>query len=335
MPRRFIVVRHGQRLDEVDSTFAESAAAPWDPPLTEHAQVQCREASQRLRDAGFDKIDRLVSSPLLRCLQTSHAVLREHGALPLDKMCVHMGLAEHLNARNTRMVGREDDPALRDPQDWLFGPGGFDGRAVEFSDAFKDAVIGFVGELPEFPESVGDSCVRYERTLRDLATGPEAIPEDATALCVTHGQAVTAIYQMIKPDMMVYQCDHLAYVALEWTGGPDDDASTAPSTDAAEGVDSGSEDPRTKQPPRGWRFLGSWGVHAMPDPDLVADDDDEPSAPAMEPGGGWDAEQADGDEGRGAGRPAAARSSESELGGDAEGALRSGGGSERDEEAGG
>ena len=45
--QRVIVVRHGERLDNVDYTWTETAARPYDPPLTEKGVEQARDTGKR------------------------------------------------------------------------------------------------------------------------------------------------------------------------------------------------------------------------------------------------------------------------------------------------
>ena len=88
-----IVIRHGERLDCVDYTWAETAARPYDPPLTEKGVEQARDAGKRFvgkvcresRDSNptdtlthththTQEIHCIVSSPFLRCLQTAQLI---------------------------------------------------------------------------------------------------------------------------------------------------------------------------------------------------------------------------------------------------------------------
>ena len=45
--QRIIVIRHGERLDNVDYMWTSTAARPYDPPLTEIGVQQARDAGKR------------------------------------------------------------------------------------------------------------------------------------------------------------------------------------------------------------------------------------------------------------------------------------------------
>ena len=45
--QRIIVIRHGERLDCVDYSWTDTAARPYDPPLTESGVQQARETGKR------------------------------------------------------------------------------------------------------------------------------------------------------------------------------------------------------------------------------------------------------------------------------------------------
>eukprot|EP00271_Cylindrocystis_brebissonii_P013086 TRINITY_DN32667_c0_g1_i1.p1 TRINITY_DN32667_c0_g1~~TRINITY_DN32667_c0_g1_i1.p1 ORF type:complete len:447 (-),score=72.26 TRINITY_DN32667_c0_g1_i1:265-1605(-) len=68
-------MRHGERLDVVDPTWAVKAQRPWDPPLTDWGKWQSFQVGARLRAEGYG-VTRIVCSPYLRCLQTAVEVAR-------------------------------------------------------------------------------------------------------------------------------------------------------------------------------------------------------------------------------------------------------------------
>lgn len=50
-PEQFvIVVRHGERVDFVDSSWIQSSSSPYDPPLTAVGLEQAREAGLKIKD---------------------------------------------------------------------------------------------------------------------------------------------------------------------------------------------------------------------------------------------------------------------------------------------
>ena len=84
------IVRHGDRRDFVDPTWARRAARPEDPPLARSGIVQARAVARRLRG---ERVAHLFSSPFLRTVETAH-----HVAAALDlRIKVEPGLSEWLS----------------------------------------------------------------------------------------------------------------------------------------------------------------------------------------------------------------------------------------------
>ena len=48
--QRVIVIRHGERLDNVDYSWAETASRQYDPPITEAGVAQANEAAKKFVD---------------------------------------------------------------------------------------------------------------------------------------------------------------------------------------------------------------------------------------------------------------------------------------------
>ena len=92
------LARHGERLDydqlKKGVVWANDAARPWDPPLTpageEQGALLGSGAAVHASRLGLPPITRVISSPLLRCMQTAAAAAEKLG-LPVS---VEPGLAE-------------------------------------------------------------------------------------------------------------------------------------------------------------------------------------------------------------------------------------------------
>jgi len=84
------IARHGNRLDFVNPSWFETAARPYDPPLSNDGVVQARELGQRL--AG-EKICHIFASPFWRTVATA-CEIAEILDLPI---AIEEGLSEWLN----------------------------------------------------------------------------------------------------------------------------------------------------------------------------------------------------------------------------------------------
>ena len=71
MTRTVWLVRHGNRADFADPTWARAAMRPDDPPLAESGIVQSLALARQLRG---QRIAHLFSSPFLRAIETAHFI---------------------------------------------------------------------------------------------------------------------------------------------------------------------------------------------------------------------------------------------------------------------
>jgi broad specificity phosphatase PhoE len=85
------LVRHAHRLDFIQPEWFDTAVYPFDPPLSEQGQVEANALAEHLSQA---KIDRIVTSPFLRTIQTA-APLARTLELPIQ---LEWGLCEWLCA---------------------------------------------------------------------------------------------------------------------------------------------------------------------------------------------------------------------------------------------
>ncbi|KAI5690693.1 Histidine phosphatase superfamily [Leishmania braziliensis] len=76
-PAHIFIVRHSERLDLRDREFAKSYSRPHDSPITEDGFVLARKLGEYLvSHYHIDPVDVVIlSSPLLRCVQTSDGIV--------------------------------------------------------------------------------------------------------------------------------------------------------------------------------------------------------------------------------------------------------------------
>jgi hypothetical protein len=151
------IVRHGERLDNVDETFLQTSETPWNPPLTENGKQQAVKTGKFLKDKNISTI---YTSPFLRCVQTTIGILEgmectssttttstttetTETTAPLVVVKVEAGLGEFLNAN-----WFDKDPVLP-PSTWEHLPG---------LDPTYESVL-----RPVYPETSTAMMVRYSR----------------------------------------------------------------------------------------------------------------------------------------------------------------------------
>ncbi|RDX87145.1 hypothetical protein CR513_31423, partial [Mucuna pruriens] len=90
-----VVMRHGERFDNFEPSWAATAARPWDPPLAKAGRERAFKMGRMLRQSLGFPIRRVFVSPFLRCIQTAvelvaslSAVDDGHGAVANDGVSV-------------------------------------------------------------------------------------------------------------------------------------------------------------------------------------------------------------------------------------------------------
>ena len=119
MSQRIWIVRHGNREDFQNPGWARTAERPYDPALSADGETQAREVGRSLRG---EPVDRILSSPFLRTIQTA-----SHIADALDlPVCLEPGIGEILpDIQGMPALLSREEQARRFPRiDWSYSAAG-------------------------------------------------------------------------------------------------------------------------------------------------------------------------------------------------------------------
>jgi len=207
----FAVVRHGDRLDHVPEqwvNYRHRAAFPNDTPLTSEGMARARQTGQLLK-AETSKSDRppftmIVSSPYLRCAQTACCIAEELGGISIH---FDLDLGEIFDER--AMAGDvKDKRQHRAPKELeiLLKP---DFPSSEF-ERDKDNEICIRGKVQDFPESFEKARMRFCAKVNKLVK--QAASELVSIVIVTHGDAVSAVLDMLRTNEQCKKVPFCGYV---------------------------------------------------------------------------------------------------------------------------
>ncbi|KAJ6679375.1 hypothetical protein OIU79_019189 [Salix purpurea] len=86
-----VVMRYGDRIDNVEPSWITTATRPWDPPLVEEGLSRAFRTGQQLKTKLGFPIHRVFVSPFLRCIQTAYEVVTALSAVNdgPDAVCCH------------------------------------------------------------------------------------------------------------------------------------------------------------------------------------------------------------------------------------------------------
>ncbi|CAH2063386.1 unnamed protein product [Thlaspi arvense] len=213
-----LMMRHGDRIDQFQPLWLDSAPRPWDPPLVQDGMVRAFRAGQRIRSQIRFPIHRVFVSPFIRCVQTASEVIAALSAVDFDpnatsskdvlsidkstlKVSIEFGLSEMLNTIAIK-------PEIA-PKDWRFDFIISDLEAM-FPDGMVDRNVDPVyKEMPQWEETV-EACT--ERFLNVVKTLADKYPSE-NLLLVTHGEGVRTTFASIK-GVDVYDVEYCACAEL-------------------------------------------------------------------------------------------------------------------------
>ncbi|CAH9108408.1 unnamed protein product [Cuscuta epithymum] len=210
-----VVMRHGDRLDNVDPLWVTKAERPWDPPLHQDGKARAFAVGNRLRPDLGSPIHRVFVSPFLRCLQTASEVIRalsitsgsttDPNAVSSDhseiKASVEMGLCEMLNTQAIR--------ANVAPKDGDFKFNISECEAQLPTGTIDQNAKKIYKKLPDWEEPVAAARVRYMEVAKALAD--KYLSENL--LLVTHGEGVGSVYATVT-GATVYEVDYCGFTIL-------------------------------------------------------------------------------------------------------------------------
>ncbi|XP_022769658.1 uncharacterized protein LOC111313260 [Durio zibethinus] len=214
-----VVMRHGDRLDNFDAKWVQTAERPWDPPLTQDGLARAFRTGRTFRTHLPFPIHRVFVSPFLRCVQTASEVVAALCAVDdnlnaksstdvvsIDsskvKVSIEYGLCEMLSREAIRL-----DVA---PKDGIFRFNVPQLEALLPSGTLDHTVEPVYKELPRWEETVMGTRTRYEQIIKALA---DKYPSE-NLLLVTHGEGVGVSVSGFLGDVTVIEVGYCAYSEL-------------------------------------------------------------------------------------------------------------------------
>lgn len=111
-PQVFWIMRHGDRLNNVDRQWKKTARYPHDTPLSELGHNQARDVASHIVENDTN-IQHIISSPFLRALETANPLSQQLGMpIKVEKSVWETGCAEgpplHLHAASNQFSLDDD-----------------------------------------------------------------------------------------------------------------------------------------------------------------------------------------------------------------------------------
>ncbi|DBA67670.1 TPA: hypothetical protein ACH3X2_001262 [Trebouxia sp. C0005] len=197
-----IVMRHGERIDEVDKSWSAIAKRPFDPFLSDHGQDQAKKVAAKLKKYDIKKV---YISPFFRCLQTASFAAEGLGIQPQD-WTVTCAVGEFMNPKLMVKKGGKCPPG--DINTWFFeGDGLKDHVHKKLPSTTASKMQVGRPNFGQYPENLLISRRRFSKAF-------QAIAEEANGdnvLIVTHGDGVNASVTRIWPWALSHPVLHTGF----------------------------------------------------------------------------------------------------------------------------
>ncbi|TPX69343.1 hypothetical protein SpCBS45565_g02587 [Spizellomyces sp. 'palustris'] len=195
LERVVYVVRHGERIDQIDPSWVNTAPEPHDPPLTKLGVAQAQRTGEYIAEDrqrnGYNTALTVLSSPFYRTLQTAegiiHGVTKQSGLAERPALYLYPPLSEWL------AIDYFPEPL---PHDSFT----HSNRIGQFP-FLKPPKVDFPSPLPPYPES---RIEMRQRFLHSFLHAIENYSSPSTHLIlVSHGAGCQAIPQQLAAAQIV------------------------------------------------------------------------------------------------------------------------------------
>ncbi|KAJ5073391.1 phosphoglycerate mutase family protein [Anaeramoeba ignava] len=182
MKRSIWIIRHGERIDDVDENWEKTAKNKYDPTLTENGKQQAFKTGKRLKN---ESISLIFSSPFLRCLQTAKAVADQ---INLEINC-EQGLSEFIN--------KNWFPSINDIKLEL--------EFFQNQNQFEKINQNYQSFITiSNPETIQEMFQRYQNTANKIIQNYQ----NQNILFVTHGYGISSIVQLFMEEDFISELDY-------------------------------------------------------------------------------------------------------------------------------
>eukprot|EP00736_Rhodelphis_marinus_P014178 Rmarinus@m.27279 len=192
---KVILVRHGERIDDVSESWSLSAERPFDPPLTTNGIKQADLTAKRLADAG---VTHVFSSPFLRCVQTALPIARAIG----QSIRLEDGFSEWVKP-SYFPLGLPDRSCLTVPVRLESNLGSRSNRDLSAAGIEPSLIDWTQHSHTAFPPAWESPTCMASRVEKALAGVLQNLGSRDVAVVVTHGYGIQMAVESLMPDLFV------------------------------------------------------------------------------------------------------------------------------------
>lgn len=207
-----VVMRHGERIDEVNKEWSAIAPRPFDPFLSEHGEEQAKKVAAKLKKFNIKKV---YISPFYRCLQTASFAAEGLGIPPQD-WTVSCAVGEFMNPKMMVKKGGKCPPG--NINNWFFEASGLKEHVLKKLPKQVASKINFEQTtFGRYPENLLISRRRFNHAYADIADKVDG----ENVLVVTHGDGVNASVTRLWPWAISHPVLHTGFTVAARDVQPD------------------------------------------------------------------------------------------------------------------
>lgn len=212
--KRIVFIRHAQRLDEVDSQWADMAERPQDTPLTSMGIQQSRYLGEWIsQQAWYPEINSFFVSPFVRTVQTAHFALESLNSASTVPLTVPLNIEYGLSEGAAWM---SNNNKCRTP--WHLKAADLYCISTHINLSYQAVKIPEFHEGPVYPGRPVEKELWYDRcaqTIWRLVRMSEY--SDKTIVLVTHAGCVGLLVHSLSGRALP-MVGHTAVTSLIWNG---------------------------------------------------------------------------------------------------------------------
>ncbi|CAG8469904.1 16096_t:CDS:1 [Acaulospora morrowiae] len=232
MPLTLFLVRHGERMDHVESSFLYTTPTPYDPPLTPRGKRQAEKTGAYIYDIRLETIDKdrdhqrnaeyvIYVSPFLRTVETAvgiaEGISTSQSNLPASaiKLRIESALAEwHTAAYYAQAVPNSIITTRVEELHRLTASGQ---PFFEVDWTYKPVF----DQLPDYPEGIYEVSKRCADALQGIAAPYiESLQQDSSKdivlIIVTHGWCFNVIQEACSKESTWTEAGFCAISRARW-----------------------------------------------------------------------------------------------------------------------
>eukprot|EP01100_Stratorugosa_tubuloviscum_P004124 TRINITY_DN201_c0_g1_i1.p1 TRINITY_DN201_c0_g1~~TRINITY_DN201_c0_g1_i1.p1 ORF type:complete len:244 (-),score=106.49 TRINITY_DN201_c0_g1_i1:27-758(-) len=215
------IIRHGERIDAVDSNWITNTNNPDDPPLTQRGILQAKETGEQLKNILIGKKVIVFTSPFTRTFQTAEQIC-EQLSVPIF---IEPGLCEFVNPKWFKQ-----SPQIKNANQWFHNENKSNiqinyqptiNLPLNYPETLQQMDHRYVTTVKSIIQTYNNNPNTFENNSINTNTNTNSNDNDndknnIAFIFVSHGFAIQSIIQTFCPENFVCEAEYCCLSQLKW-----------------------------------------------------------------------------------------------------------------------